>query len=95
MVVLTVVKVRFYWPESYVLSPRRQIPDYNNQNYLPRFYTAANLKAVHIIRRACQEAGDISMVEATYRWLLLHSALRAECGDGVLLGASSMVGLAA
>ena len=36
---------------------------------------------------ACDDAG-ISMVAATYAWLLNHSALRE--ADGVLLGASSL-----
>ena len=58
-----------------------------NPNYLPRFYTECNFEAVEIIRKACGEAG-LTMVEATYKWLLRHSALTAE--DGVLLGASSI-----
>mmetsp|Transcript_30405 Transcript_30405/g.66827 ORF Transcript_30405/g.66827 Transcript_30405/m.66827 type:complete len:403 (+) Transcript_30405:55-1263(+) len=61
-----------------------------NPNYLPRFYTPSNFEAVEMIRGACDEAG-LSMVEATYKWLLRHSALTAE--DGVLLGASSMTQL--
>eukprot|EP00581_Thalassiosira_minuscula_P029568 CAMPEP_0183776286 /NCGR_PEP_ID=MMETSP0739-20130205/46482_1 /TAXON_ID=385413 /ORGANISM="Thalassiosira miniscula, Strain CCMP1093" /LENGTH=348 /DNA_ID=CAMNT_0026018101 /DNA_START=10 /DNA_END=1056 /DNA_ORIENTATION=- len=63
----------------------------NNPNYLPRFYTPANFQALELISAACGEA-DISMVEATYRWLLRHSALsnKDDSGDGVLLGASSM-----
>ncbi|KAL3787525.1 hypothetical protein HJC23_013734 [Cyclotella cryptica] len=65
----------------------------NNPNYLPRFYTSANFQAIQLIQSAC-EAANISMVEATYRWLLCHSALRADDdkvhGDGILIGASSM-----
>ena len=59
----------------------------DNPNYLPRFYTDRNFEAIDIIRKACDEEG-ISMVEATYRWLLRHSALDET--DGVLLGASSL-----
>jgi aflatoxin B1 aldehyde reductase len=59
----------------------------NNPNYLPRFYTSSNFAAVELIRRACENVG-VSMVEATYRWMLRHSALGAT--DGVLLGASSV-----
>lgn len=59
----------------------------NNQNYLPRFYTSSNFEAVSLIRTQC-EADGISMVEATYRWLLRHSALTET--DGFLLGASSI-----
>jgi aflatoxin B1 aldehyde reductase len=62
----------------------------NNPNYLPRFYTGSNHQAVDVIRKACDEAG-IGMVEATYRWLLCHSALQQQ--DGALLGASSVTQL--
>jgi len=59
----------------------------NNQNYLPRFYTDKNFEAIQLIQNACDKE-SISMVEATYRWLLRHSALAEE--DGLLLGASSV-----
>mmetsp|Transcript_18708 Transcript_18708/g.24693 ORF Transcript_18708/g.24693 Transcript_18708/m.24693 type:complete len:357 (+) Transcript_18708:111-1181(+) len=59
----------------------------NNENYIPRFYTDANFKAVDLIRKQCEKDG-ISMVEATYRWLLCHSAL--DENDGLLVGASSL-----
>jgi aflatoxin B1 aldehyde reductase len=62
----------------------------DNPNYLPRFYTDSNFEAVDLIRKAC-EKDDITMVEATYRWLLRHSAL--DKNDGVLLGASSVAQL--
>jgi len=58
----------------------------DNPNYLPRFYTPANFAALAVIRAACEVAG-ISLVEATYRWLLSHSALTSD--DGLLIGASS------
>eukprot|EP00540_Astrosyne_radiata_P017917 CAMPEP_0116853784 /NCGR_PEP_ID=MMETSP0418-20121206/18150_1 /TAXON_ID=1158023 /ORGANISM="Astrosyne radiata, Strain 13vi08-1A" /LENGTH=345 /DNA_ID=CAMNT_0004486315 /DNA_START=11 /DNA_END=1048 /DNA_ORIENTATION=+ len=58
----------------------------NNPNYLPRFYTKENFQAVEILRAACEIEG-ISLVEATYRWLLRHSGLGEH--DGLLLGASS------
>lgn len=61
----------------------------NNPNYLPRFYTEANFRAVELIRKACDEAG-ISMVQATYSWMLCHSALSVSHEDGLLLGASSL-----
>lgn len=62
----------------------------NNQNYLPRFYTDKNFEAIELVRKACDDEG-ITMVEATYRWLLRHSALGEH--DGVLLGASSIAQL--
>ena len=54
---------------------------------MPRFYTPANFKGLELIQSACDEA-NISMVEATYRWMLHHSALGSD--DGILLGASSV-----
>lgn len=59
----------------------------NNPNYLPRFYTSSNFRALEVIRQACEGDG-LSMVEATYRWLMHHSALNE--GDGILIGASSL-----
>mmetsp|Transcript_20817 Transcript_20817/g.46208 ORF Transcript_20817/g.46208 Transcript_20817/m.46208 type:complete len:357 (-) Transcript_20817:44-1114(-) len=59
----------------------------DNPNYLPRFYTPSHFAAVDIIQNACVEA-NISMVEASYRWLLRHSALARD--DGLLLGASDI-----
>ena len=62
----------------------------DNQNYLPRFYTDDNFRAIHLIQTACEEEG-ITMVEATFRWLMRHSALGTE--DGILVGASSLAQL--
>ncbi|KAG7342130.1 aldo/keto reductase [Nitzschia inconspicua] len=59
-----------------------------NQNYLPRFYTPANFEALRIIQSECEKHG-ITMVEATFRWLLCHSSLDSS-SDGFLLGASSL-----
>lgn len=60
----------------------------DNPNYMPRFYNEENFAALAQIRTAC-EASGVSMVEATYRWLLSHSALDPAEGDGLLIGASS------
>lgn len=61
----------------------------DNPNYLPRFYTEANFRAVQIIQEALvAENNNISILEATFRWLLHHSALDMQ--DGILLGASSL-----
>eukprot|EP00928_Gymnodinium_smaydae_P045290 TRINITY_DN30211_c0_g1_i1.p1 TRINITY_DN30211_c0_g1~~TRINITY_DN30211_c0_g1_i1.p1 ORF type:complete len:376 (-),score=49.59 TRINITY_DN30211_c0_g1_i1:145-1272(-) len=64
----------------------------NNPNYLPRFYTEDNFKAVEGIRSAC-EAHGLELVPATYAWLLRHSKLDASKGDGLLLGASTVAQL--
>merc|ERR1719310_2643777 len=63
-----------------------------NPNYMPRFYTDANFKALAQIRAACDAAG-LGLVPATYAWLARHSALNGSLGDGVLLGASNMAQL--
>ena len=44
------------------------------------------------IAAACDSA-DISLLDATYRWLIHHSCLSAGDGDGILLGASSVAHL--
>lgn len=61
----------------------------DNPNYLPRFYTEANFKALEQIERACSQHG-LDLVPATYAWLSNHSILDGSKGDGILLGASSM-----
>lgn len=58
-----------------------------NPNYLPRFFTEENFRALGIIKDACDSHG-ICLIEASFRWLLRHSALTEN--DGVLLGASSI-----
>jgi aflatoxin B1 aldehyde reductase len=60
----------------------------NNENYLPRFYTPSNFEALQLISQQC-EKDNMSMVDATFQWLLNHSALDAKI-DGFLLGASSV-----
>jgi len=59
----------------------------DNPNYLPRFYTDANFEAVQLIKTACDHEG-VTLVDATFKWLLRHSALGIH--DGILLGASSV-----
>ena len=59
----------------------------DNPNYLPRFYTKENFDAIELIQTACDEE-DISILDATFKWILRHSALGEN--DGVLLGASSL-----
>jgi len=82
----------------------------NNPNYLPRFYTPSNFRAVAVLQAACDRENEtrrhnnststststtnnttavLTLVEATYQWMLRHSALRPSV-DGLLLGASSL-----
>lgn len=59
----------------------------DNPNYLPRFFTPANFDGLEVIQKMCDKKG-ITIVEATYRWLLRHSILSEK--DGLLLGSSSI-----
>jgi aflatoxin B1 aldehyde reductase len=61
----------------------------DNANYLDRFYKPDCFAALDKIKSACDDAG-MSMIQAAYSWLMNHSALSGEFGDGVLLGASSL-----
>ncbi len=55
------------------------------KSYPERYWKRSFFEAVDILRNAC---GDISLVEATYRWLAFHSGLNEARGDGILIGAS-------
>ena len=55
-----------------------------------QFFTDPNFEAVAMVQKACSDA-KIGMVEATYRWLMYHSALTEY--DGILIGASSVAQL--
>lgn len=55
-------------------------------NYRKRYWKASFFDALDQIAKTCGES-EISLVEASYRWLAHHSALTAN--DGVILGASS------
>lgn len=61
----------------------------DNGNYQARFFTEPNFLGVARIADACADAG-VGMIEATYRWLLLGSALDVTRGDGFIVGASSL-----
>ena len=66
---------------------KKIFPSENSRWKFLDFYTKENFQAITIIQQACQDAG-ITMVEATYRWLLYHSLLKST--DGILIGASSI-----
>ena len=59
----------------------------DNSNYLDRFYKPDCFEAIRLIEDACA-AHNISLLDASFSWLLNHSELQE--GDGVLLGASSV-----
>lgn len=59
----------------------------NNKNYLDRYYKQDTFQGLDLIAAACEKAG-ISMISATYSWMMKYSKLSED--DGLLLGASSL-----
>lgn len=59
------------------------------KSYRDRYWKLSYFDALAEIKAACDAEG-IPMVEAAYRWLVNHSMMRSEQGDGILLGASSI-----
>lgn len=57
------------------------------KSYRDRYWKQSYFEAVEAIKQACDIEG-IPMVEAAYRWLVNHSQMDADKGDGILLGAS-------
>lgn len=57
------------------------------KSYRDRYWKQSYFDAVNEIKTACDAEG-IPMAEAAYRWLVNHSCMKAEAGDGILLGAS-------
>lgn len=57
------------------------------KSYRDRYWKQSYFDAIGEIKKAC-EAENIPMAEAAYRWLVNHSNMNAEIGDGILLGAS-------
>ena len=58
-------------------------------NYQNRYWKKSYFDAVDVIKAACEKQG-ITIIEATYRWLIYHSMLDARRGDAVLIGASKL-----
>lgn len=56
-------------------------------NYQGRYWKKSCFQALEIIAEAAEKFG-ISSTEASLRWLMHHSMLKAERGDAVILGAS-------
>lgn len=57
------------------------------KSYRDRYWKHSYFDALAEIKTAC-DAEEIPMVEAAYRWLVNHSMMKSEQGDGILLGAS-------
>lgn len=58
-------------------------------NYMGRYWKKSFFDGMEIIKLAVKKH-DISMVEATYRWLAYHSMLSVERGDSIIIGASKL-----
>lgn len=57
--------------------------------YQNRYWKKSYFDALSLVKEACDRQG-ISPAEASYRWLMHHSMLREERGDGIIMGASGM-----
>lgn len=58
-------------------------------NYQARYWKKSYFDAAGLIKEACKKY-DMSIIEATYRWLAYHSMLKADRGDGLIIGASRL-----
>jgi len=61
--------------------------------YRDRFWNKPNFEGIELVKIALADSygeGKVSLVDATMRWLIHHSKLSADGGDGVIIGASKM-----
>lgn len=58
-------------------------------NYQKRYWKKSYFNAVELIKEASEKA-EISIAEATYRWLAYHSMLNDDRGDAIIIGASKL-----
>ncbi|MBR5513601.1 MAG: aldo/keto reductase [Ruminococcus sp.] len=61
----------------------------NRPNYKNRYWKKSYFDAVGELKKICEKYG-ISIIEATYRWMMYHSMLNTERGDAVIIGASKL-----
>lgn len=61
---------------------------FQGKNFRGRYWNDAYFTALNVLRNAT-EAHDMSLGEAALRWSSHHSAMKRECGDAVVIGASS------
>ena len=74
------------------LTPQ-QVPDAGRfkakSNYLERYWKQEYFDVLQELRRACADSG-LEPVEVAMGWLVNHSLLDAQRGDGIILGVSSL-----
>ncbi|MDO5309843.1 MAG: aldo/keto reductase [Planctomycetia bacterium] len=56
-------------------------------NYQQRYWKESYFQAVESLDEVCQSHG-LTLVSATYRWLVHHSMLNGSRGDAIIIGAS-------
>ena len=59
------------------------------ESYRKRYWKKGYFDALDIVREECEKEG-IPCAEAAYRWLANNSMMNSACGDGILIGASSI-----
>lgn len=59
------------------------------KSYRDRYWKRSFFDTVNFLSQECREVG-IKPAEAAFRWLVHHSKLSAEDGDGIIIGASSI-----
>ena len=57
--------------------------------YADRYWKESYFTALDDLGDVCRQAG-VTSVQAALRWLAHHSCLRADCGDGIILGATRL-----
>jgi len=62
-------------------------------NYQPRYWKKDYFKVLESLREACHETG-IKLTTSAMSWLVNHSKLEADKGDGIILGVSKIEHLA-
>jgi len=60
-----------------------------NTMYQDRFWRKSFFDALDVVKAACGVEG-VLVATAALRWVRHHSALRAACGDGLIIGASKV-----
>ena len=62
---------------------------WENPAYQGRYWKKDTFQALEMIDKSCKEHG-ITVLNAAFSWLIHHSMLDAEKGDGIVLGCSSI-----
>ena len=58
-------------------------------NYQNRYWKQSYFEAIGLLKESCEKY-NISIVDATYRWLAYHSMLNTDRGDAIIIGASKL-----